>query len=328
MAQKSDFRSFALARVAIPDGAFIHPNTTSLTYKTALANNGAGLRLDLLYQYGITGKFGLSQNWSLDIPLVVDNRTLTINGRTYLVDFEWSDASGYASGLRYINKANVSFRQISPPENLPSGHGTYGYQLDQPDGSSVYFDVHGQPLEEHQADGSYVQYIFSGGEEAAGPLLESIQHSSGASIKVTNGDSQMTVALDAGNATKVYFTEDGVHSVLSVDGLSTYFDYVPFSGNSRTKILSGITYPTGLVSRYEYGAEEFLDATRSSQYWPKIQDFYQMDQDGTIHQHISYDLGGYSGGNTFTGAAIGLEMAGDTDTLMDGDGKALSYVYV
>ncbi len=61
---------------------------------------------------------------------------------------------------------------------------------------------------------------------------------------------------------------------------------------------------------------------------PKIVDHYHLDTDGKIYSHTAYDLGGLSGGNTYTGAAIGLKMAGATDTLMDGDGKALTYMYV
>ncbi|KAI1485907.1 hypothetical protein F5X96DRAFT_290083 [Biscogniauxia mediterranea] len=109
--------------------------------------------------------------------------------------------------------------------------------------------------------------------------------------------------------------------------LTTTFDYQPSPGQSKLKVLSTITYPTGLSSRCEWGTVGYLDAEGSVQYMPKVNNHHQMDFENMIYSSTSYDRGGYTGGNTYTGAAIGLKMAEVTGTPMDGEGRALSYKY-
>ncbi|KAI1488807.1 hypothetical protein F5X96DRAFT_643635 [Biscogniauxia mediterranea] len=58
---------------------------------------------------------------------------------------------------------------------------------------------------------------------------------------------------------------------------------------------------------------------------PAVQSHYQRDQDHNFYRHTDYNFGGFSA-QTYTGAAIGLDMAGATDTLMDSDSKALKYL--
>ncbi|KAI3325688.1 hypothetical protein HD806DRAFT_552948 [Xylariaceae sp. AK1471] len=291
------------------------------------------LSLNAFFSYGTTGTFGLPSNWSLDLPYVLDGKSVTANGHTYAIDYEWSDETGYSSGLKYMNNHGIKFEEIVPPQDLPSGlPGQYGYRLNQVDGSKVYFDPEGKPLQNSDIYGNFIYYSYlqgaDGGVGSQNVLLDFVQDSWGQRIAFEYQESQeWRIKLPTGSYTTITFSEDGILTIQDPADLTTIFDYQPSPGNSNSKVLSTITYPTGLSSRYEWGTVQYLDADGSAQYMPKVDTHYQMDSEDKIYSDTSYDLGGLTGGSTYTGAAIGLKMAGATDTLMDGDGKALSYTY-
>lgn len=328
--------SQAFSHIVPQENESVNPNTGSLNYKAQLVQlrgvrPSIDLSLNASYNFGTSGTFGLPPNWSLDLPYVLNGKSVTANGRTYAIDYEWSDATGYASGLKYMNHHGIKFEQIVPPQDLPSGlPGQYGYQLNQVDGSKIYFDVDGKPLQNSDIYGNFIYYSYLQGADAGVGeqmvLLDYIQDSWGQRIKFEYQDAQeWRITLPNGTYTTVIFSEDGILSIQDPANLTTLFEYVPFVGNDSWKVLSTITYPTGLSSRYDWGTVDYLAANNSSQYMPKVNDHYQLDSNDNVYSHTSYDLGGFTGGNTYTGAAIGLKMAGATDTLMDGDGKALSY---
>jgi hypothetical protein len=290
--------------------------------------------INIVYSFGTAGTFGLPANWSLDLPYVLDGKSVTSAGRTYAIDYEWSDVTGYASGLKYMNNHGIQFQQIVPPQELPSGlGGQYGYQLNQVDGSVDYFDVNGKPLEHHDVYGNFIHFSYShdlmGSANDATVRLDYIIDSWKQKIQFQYLENSMfQIVLPDSTATSLTYNEDGIVYVDDPAGLRSVFDYVPFVGNSGWKVLCSITYPTGLVSRYDYGTVEFLDTNKEVAYMPRVQDHYELDTNDAVYSHTSFDLGGFSGGQTYTGAAIGLRMAGATDTLMDGDGKALTYTCV
>ena len=330
--------SQAFSHIVPSENESVNPNTASLNYKTPLVQlrgvrPSIDLKLHMVYSFGTAGTFGLPPNWSLDLPYVLEGKSVTVGGRTYAIDPEWSDVTGYASGLKYMNNHGIKFQQVEPPQDLPSGlPGQYGFQLDQVDGSRDYFDVYGKPLEHRDVYDNFIYYSYQlGAESGVGDqsvLMDFIQDSWGQKIQFGYQDgSEFVLTLPDGSSTTFVFSEDGILSIQDPAGLSTVFEYVPFVGNQGWKVLSSITYPTGLTSRYEYGAVQYLDGNKSSKYMPMVTDHYDLDPEDNIYSHTAYNLGGFSGGNTYTGAAIGLSMAGATDTLMDGDGKALTYRY-
>lgn len=326
--------SQAFSHIVPSQNESVNPNTGSLNYKTPLVQlrgvrPSIDLNLNMFYGFGTAGTFGLPPNWSLDLPYVLDGKSVTTGGRTYAIDYEWSDIADYASGLRYMNNHGIKFQEITPPEQLPSGR-EYGYQLDQVDGSKDYFDVHGKPVEHHDIYGNSISYVYTrdvdAGVDDVRVLLDYIQDSWGQKIQFEYLDgSEIKFTLPSGDFTTLTFAEEGILYVDDPAKLRTAFDYIGFSGDARWKVLSSITYPTGLVSRYDYGVAEYLDADKNIKYMPRVQDHYHFDTNDKIYSHTAYDLGGFSGGNTYTGAAIGLKMAGSKDRLMDADGKALSY---
>ena len=173
-----------------------------------------------------------------------------------------TDDTGYASGLRYMNNRGIKFQKIEPPEDLPCGlPGQYGFQLDQTDGSKEYFDVYGKPLEHHDVYGNYIYYAYQGAVEGGidnpGLFLDYVQDSWGQIIQCSCDIYEWTVTLPDGSFTSLSLTEEGVLSVTDPAALSINFEYVNFDGNS--KVLSIITYPTGLTSRYDHRGLQYWD---------------------------------------------------------------------
>ncbi|KAI1502368.1 hypothetical protein F5X99DRAFT_427243 [Biscogniauxia marginata] len=328
--------SQAFSHILPSESESVNPNTGSLNYRTPLiklrgVRASIDLNLSVFYSAGTAGTFGLPDNWSFDLPYVFDGKSVTANGRTYAVDLEWVDTAGHNSGLKYLNNHGIKFQKIQPPQELPSGQpGHYGYQLDHVDGSSDYFDVHGKPLMHRDIYGNYIYYAYLAGPEAGvnheEVRLDYILDSWGQKIQFGYQDaSEMRITLPSNDAITISFSEVGIQSIELPVGLCTRFEYQPFVGDERMLLLSEITHPTGLISSYIYGAIQYL-ARGDSYNMPAVQSHYQQNQDKKFHRRTDYDFGGFST-HTYTGAAIGLNMAGATDTLMDSDGKALTYTY-
>ncbi|KAJ5116756.1 hypothetical protein N7456_001104 [Penicillium angulare] len=335
---QGQFRSFALARVPIPEGAAIHPNTAFLTYKVPLVrtHQGLNLNLDIFYEYGIPGMSGLPQGWSFDIPYILDGRSLTINGRTYLIDFDWMDSTGYATGLKYINSDHKMFlRKILRRRGEPPGEGdVWEYELIQPNGLCVYFDAYGKPLENHVDNKSYLRYVFSGEKNAGlgspGVRLESFEDpSTGRDLHVrfTYEGSKVKVGALLGKVAEISFDFEGVTAIKNSAGLETVFEYEAYMENMPMKAISKIIYPTGISSRYEYETTEFWDGSGRRRYLPSVSHHYRLDENEKVQEHTEYMVSGLAIGNTFTGFNFELKMAGNTDSPMDGDGDLLNFAY-
>lgn len=313
----------------------VNPNTGSLNYKMPLVKlrgirDSIDLNLTMTYSAGTTGTYGLPTNWSLDLPYVLEGKSLTVNGRTYVIDFNWSDITHYASGLKYLNNHGMKFQAIVPPQPLPSGErGSYGYKLSNVDGSTDYFDVKGKPLQHSDIYGNYLYYAYLPGPEAGvdnkGVKLDYIRDSWGQKIRVGYQEgAELRLIFPSGNYTSILVPNDTVGAVVDPEGLRTTFEYTPFSGDNRNRVLSMIRYPTGLASRYDYGKISYLDQNGTSRQMPAVQNHYYLDKENIYYQRTEYIFGALSN-HSYTGAAIGLRMGGATDSLMDGTGKALTY---
>ncbi|KAI0471225.1 hypothetical protein F4859DRAFT_522487 [Xylaria cf. heliscus] len=330
--------SQAFSHIVPQENESVNPNTGSLNYKAQLlqlrgVRPGIDLNLTAVYGYGTAGTFGLPSNWSLDLPYVLDDKSVTANGHTYAIDYNWHDETNYASGLKYMNNHGIKFEHIVPPQDLPSGlPGQYGYLLSQVDGSKVYFDVKGKPLQNSDIYGNFLYYGYAegsnGGVGSPNTRLDFIQDSWGQRIKFDYLPSvEWRVTLPTGSYVTITLSEEGIVAIRDPAGNITTFEYQPSPGDSATRVISTITYPTGLSSRYVWGAVEYLDAKGTKRYMPRVNNHYQLDSENKIYSDTAYDLGSLTGGNTYTGATIGLKMAGATDTMMDGQGNALTYVY-
>ena len=311
----------------------VNPNTGSVNFSVSLVKlqgkrSSIDLTVNLFYSAGFRGTFGLPKNWGLDLPYVLDGKSVTANGRTYAIDPTWTDVRGHASGLRYTNNHGIKFESVVPPEKLPSGQpGEYGYILKHLDGSIDYFDTLGKPVEHHDIYGNYLHYNYvTGDQEGPGSptlRLDYILDSWGQKIQFAYEEGfEMRITLPDGGETFVKFSDVGVHAIVDAARNKTEMEYAPF--NDGPNILSRIQYSSGLISRYDYVPIQYLNSEGSPRYFPAVEDFRYIDSENNIYQHTRYMYGREST-QTYTGAAIGCRVGGSADSLMDSDGPAMDY---
>ena len=311
----------------------VNPNTGSLFLSIPLVKlqgkrSSIDLTVNLFYSAGLRGTFGLPINWGLDLPYVLEGKSVTANGRTYAIDPEWTDVEGYASGLRYTNNHGIRFQQVLPPEPLPSGEkGEYGFMLSHVDGSADYFDPLGKPLEHHDVYGNFVHYSYVTGDQEGvdspevriGHILDSwgqkvqFAYDQGSEICITVPDERQIL---------IKFSSTNLHTIIDAAGNKTELEYTSF--NDGAEILSRINYPSGLVSRYDYAPIGYLDDKGKAGYMPAVEDARSLDAERNVYQHMRYHYGRESAA-TYTGAAIGCKLGGSADSLMDNDERALEY---
>lgn len=308
----------------------VNRNTGSLNYSIPLIElrgvvKAVDLTLSLTYSAGTSGTFGLPQNWTFGISYVIPHKTVTTRGRTYVIDNQWADATGYHSGLKYINNHGMLFKPQVPPQELPSGNpGHYGWSFRYTDGAIDYFDVQGKLLEHDDIHGNYIYYSYvDPGASPQTARLEFIQDSwkqrtkfgyePGTAIYVTGPNSdQITIS----------YGHDGVSQIQFPIDLITSFNYHQVA--SRI-VIQSIQQSSGLRSSFTYQTLDYLDLFNNKQSLPAVRNHSHRDANGKYLSQTTYEFGTASSGRTFTGYAIQKQMGGDSDRLMDSGESSYQY---
>ncbi|KAK7211151.1 hypothetical protein V2G26_018329 [Clonostachys chloroleuca] len=318
MSETGQFQSsHAFTRINTSDIESVNPNTGSLNVRIPLVKlvgvrPSIDLNVTVFYAPGSQGIFGLPTNWSLDIPYVLDGKSVTTSGRTFAIDFDWADAKNHKSGLRYVNNHGMTFRRQLPPKPLPSGrNGKYAWYLQHPDGSLDYFDELGRPAERHDVYNNYIAYDYQPPSQG------------GSDLRTTrlNPTWQYALPFPDGGQSSINYAPGGIGSFVDAESLKTRFEYSSLGQENWQ--LHSITYPNGLVSIYSYITIPFIAIDGSKGGFPAVQEHLQRDSDGHLQARTKYKYGP-SDGCTFTGAAINLRMGGAKDSLMDA-GTAYKY---
>ncbi|MCS4510458.1 RHS repeat-associated core domain-containing protein [Xylophilus ampelinus] len=318
--------SQALNRIssAIED---VIPNSGSLLLNIPIADlvgvtEDIGLKINLSYSLGGGGTLGLPTNWSFGIPSIASGSAIGIKGSRYIVDPFWTDATGYASGLKYVNNHGVKFVDNIVSQPLP--HGQYGveYQFtySDTDGSVCYFDSTGALLMKANRYGSYVYYAYT--PEPQGNLLAYIIDSFGQKTTFTYELGQIVVTLPNGLPVTINTDAGHVYSVVDLIGDATIFNYTTQNDFS---VISTVTYPSGKTTNVVYTTIGFLDQSGNSYAIPAVSDLYLLDPKNALLAHYQYTYGTQSGGNTFTGFTGGYSLSSSSDGLLDSNNTA--YVY-
>ncbi len=328
--------SQAFAHVLSGQNEFITPNTGSLNISHPIVSlrgkrSSIDFNLSLSYGDGILGTLGLPDNWGFNVAYVLPEKTLTIDGRTYIIDFDWADSTGYRSGLKFVNDRGLKFKKIEPPLPLPSGRGTeYGYRLQTSEGSSYYFDVYGKLWEQYDLFQNHILYSFVEAEDSdvLNMALDRIQDSWDLLVTFKYEPSSespyanMTITMPDGGTAVISRTDGGVGTVRDPEGLQTNFVYI-----SGEKILTEIDYASGLISKFEYTQLAYKDFENNTRYKYAIKDHFHRDQAAnTLYEHTGYTYGDGTDEHTYTGYAIGLQMGGLQDRVMEGNTQTSDYL--
>lgn len=328
MSGKGQFQSsHAFTRINTSGIESINPNTGSLNVRIPLVKlvgirPSIDLNITLFYTPGSQGIFGLPNNWSLDIPYVLDGKSLTTGGRTYAIDLDWPNGKAHKTGLRYVNNNAIAFKRQLPPKPFPSGRkGTYAWYHTHPDGSVDYFDELGRPGERHDIYGNHICYEYQppaqGGSDLRTCRLKYIHDSWGQLVEFYyKPNEQIRVKFPDNGQSLINFSAGGIGSFVDAEDLKIKFEYT-LLGRGQSQIHS-IAYPNGLISTYKYISLAYIATDGSRGGIPAVQEHTQRDSDGHLLARTRYKYGPKDG-CTFTGAAINLRMGGATDSVMDAD---------
>lgn len=309
----------------------VNRNTGSVSFTKTLVSligihENAGLHLSLRYSSGTSGTFGLPNNWTFDIPWIVPGQSLTIDGRTYVIDYHWADSAGYQSGLRYVNNHGIKLTPQGPPQPLPSGQpGMYEWAYRRGDGMTLYFDGTGKLLEQDDLWGNYIYYTYTHGElpptrsgsNTVSALLRTIQDSWGQKVLFGYQGSLIQLQSPDGNLTQIQFDATGVRTIKDPLGNMTTFTNVRFG---TSYVIDTIQYPGNHVARFTYQQMAYLDSNGTTQHFPGVKEHVNL-QGASIVSRTGYEFGSESGSRTFTGYGAGYRLGLTHDTLIDSNNQ-------
>lgn len=310
------------------NGESVNGNTGTFNFSKSLIDlpgisEASRLRLDLIYVPRSPGGFGLPDGWTFKLPFVLPDKSLTIAGRTYVIDFEWADTTNYKSGLRYVNDHGMRFLRHPSLPNLPHDFpGQYAYSMKVQDGTSYYFDTGGKLILQEDIHGTcvYYSYVSEGGSTVLdrASTLKSIQDSWGQIINIDcqPGLQMLITGPDGGSYTIQYLSyREGVSAVVDPIGNRVTFQHLEFASENR--VMSAISYPTGLRTQFNYVGLPYLDNNGVSRTMPAVQDYIHLDENGALMDHTSYSFFSDLGPATYTGSVLGYKMNSGSDSLMD-----------
>lgn len=299
------------------------PNSGSLILNIPIVDligkqEGIGLTIQLSYSMGVSGSLGLPDNWSFGIPSLVPGESLEIKGMRYIIDPDWTDSTGYASGLKYENNHGIAFVNNISGAPLPYGQysATYQFAFSDTDGSAYYFDSTGKLLMNADRHGNYIYYSYTSNN-----LLDYIVDSFGQQTTFGYNPNQIIVTCPDGRATTLNYSNAGISSLVDPLGHTTNFTN-SLQGNFN--VVSAIDYPSGKTTNVSYTSIEFQDSNNAVYAIPAISDLYYMDQDNTL-AHYQYAYGTDTGGNTFTGLQGGYTLSSSADGLLDSNNTLYQY---
>ncbi|KAF3142868.1 hypothetical protein TWF703_000372 [Orbilia oligospora] len=329
MTSESQYQGSQAYAANVPSEESVSPNSGSVGFSKTLVDlhgktSSIGLQLKLSYTPGATGSFGAPKNWGLEIPFTTPRKSLTSQGKTFIVDPNWADQDGWKSGLRYVNDHGMLFEHVFPAEPLPSNRpnrpGDYEWRFKTIDGSTEYFDPYGKLLEHSDLYGNSIYFPYV--DNLAGPMSAKVDYILDSwDQKISfeyDLDGAMYLHAPDGGQTKVEFGTHGVESIEDPMGYITEFTYIPLAGQT---VIDTITFPSGLQSKFGYTVLSALGRDGNPFSIPACS--YHLHQD--IHENelmeTQYEHGVDTGFANFTGASIGCRMQSSHDTLMESENQ-------
>jgi hypothetical protein len=287
------------------------------------------LHVALTYSDGLSGSFGLPRNWTFSIPHVIPGKSVTTQGKTYAIDPDWYDKSGYRSGLRYVNNHGMKFEQVTGGAiPLPSGNpGSYSYRFRMTDGAVDYYDATGKLVEHADLFGNVVQYSYVNLQADPTSALLAAVGDVRNKIKFQYTSGSITVIGPDGSQNKIFISSQGVERVVDAMGYVTSFTYTDVSSR---RLLTIIKYPSTLRARFEYQSMLYYDQNGQQQSLPAVKDHYHLDGNGAVLSRTNYRFGDphATGGGTYTGWSAKYRFGGQTDTLIESNNQAYRFVNV
>ena len=309
----------------------VNPATDSLSLSLPLikAKGYLPLNITLTYSSGTQGLFGLPTGWQYNLDSVVPGKSATVDGQTYVIDPNWKDMDGNATGLKYLNEQGVSFKKVSSNPAVPYDDGRhYQYLFTNNDGSHDYFDSTGKLLMQDDRFGNHITYHYR--YDSRGPLnnpLVSVTDSLGTVYHFSLSSGMLEVSytdsLGKTYSKSVTITSAGVQAYKDELGMTTAFGYITLDG---MHLINEITYPNGLQTMIKYGNKiKFKDAQGQQKYFLGVSEIQHIDlASHKVLDTKEYEYGTRDPGNNFTGYPR-YALGTDKDNLLESNSDSYQY---
>jgi RHS repeat-associated protein len=313
----------------------VNGQTGSLSLSRDLLNiNGItkdiNLTLKLNYSSNNTsvGILNLPRGWNYLLSYVIPGNanntggSVNIDGRTYVFDRNWSDNTGYKSGLRYINNHAVNFTDVFPDQplkcNIPNPQ-LYHYIYSNADGGHEYFDVNGKLIARDNAFNNCISYYYQDLGSIYNSYLTHIVDSYGQSysfgyrrnkVEISNADNKLLSSF--------YFDDNGVISFSDAMGYITSYDY-----DYDSLQINQIVYPSGLVTGVKYTKLAYTSCDGGTGGISVVSGLIHTSGSSNLDE-TTYSYGDNVNSPNYTGYGVTC-IGGNTDKLMDSN--KYDYIY-
>ncbi|WP_440617274.1 hypothetical protein [Cysteiniphilum sp. 6C5] len=307
----------------------VNPATGALSVSLPLLSVKGFIPLDVSVSFsaGSSGMLGLPNGWQFNIDSVVPGKSVTFNGRTYVIDFNWSDSTGYQSGLKYLNQHGVLFKDMITNTPLPASFAdsrAYRYRLSMPDGSADYFDATGKLIAKGDRFGNHIRYDYNDPEMGVQHnYLKSITDSLGQVFNFGYSANELSVStVDSQNRShtqSLAFNQNGILSYTDALGFITQLNYQTRNG---VPVVNQIIYPNGLETDITYQDLHFKTADGKVGALNAVATINHIDH-VNAHQVLAEADYGFSESN-FTGYP-NYPLSDDKDSLMESNNPDYRY---
>ncbi len=288
-------------------------------------NKSIPLAVSLIYNGNEQSILGLPKGWGYDIPFIIGN-TLSLQGKTYVIDFNWISSEGYQSGLRYSNTKGLKFSQLSSSEALPYGvTGNYLYTLRNDKGMMYYFDRLGKLRMIADPYGNHIDYRYRYADRGlVGNAISDIRDSYGHVIKFVQDAYSLSIIRPDGvvSAMLHYGGDKQLYSVSDALGYETFYRYGSVRGQ---RVITGIDYPTGLKSQISYDAVTYKHCGGGQGYYPMVNSVRHLDEHGKFLNKTLYSFGHTFPNRNYTGSSLGYCLSNNKDGLLESNNDQYRY---
>ena len=307
----------------------VNPATGALSVSLPLLSIKGFIPLDVSVSFsaGSPGMLGLPNGWQFNIDYVVPGKSATFNGRTYVIDFNWSDSTGYQSGLKYLNQHGVLFKDMLTNTLLPKSFAdsrAYRYRLSMPDGSADYFDETGKLIAKGDRFGNHIRYDYN--DPAMGfqhNHLKSITDSLGQMFNFSYSDNAISItyidSLNRSHTQSLYYNQKGILSYTDALGFMTQLNYLTRNG---VPVINQILYPNGLETDITYQDLHFKKSDGKKGAFNAVATVSRIDHSNANQVLAQLDYS-FSESN-FTGYP-NYRLSDDKDSLMESNNPDYRY---
>ncbi|MBY0379162.1 MAG: RHS repeat protein, partial [Burkholderiales bacterium] len=321
---------------AVYDGETVNSHTGDLNLAKSLINLAGvlpedTLNLKLIYSSSQASSgftvFQLPTGWSYNISYLTDT-SATIDGYSYVIDYNWADQGGHHSGLKYVNNHAIKFSNQSTESAISdTDKRMYHYLYSAADGSHEYFDSKGKELAKIDRVGNSIRYYYTNDGHPNQASLDYIQDSYGQIFTFKN-NGRGTISIIPGTNPDTKPISNFTYNATGISSIADALYHTDYNYNvvNKIKLITSIQSPSGLTTQVKYTTLNANSCiTGSLIKLSAVTELSHADGTNPLNKTL-YTYGSTTNGNNFTGYPNkSYCIGGDNDNLFDSDNFKYKY---